>query len=264
MKRVWHEATRRLRGKRRSAAGAAAAQLAVFLAGAVSGSIVQRLLLRTDSFRGAPNRWDLFLPCFLLGVLICVTPLRVQTAWHFGLLSGLLDENDHGFLADSSRLWLWWRAVRVRLLSGICLIVSAAPALMLIIAAKSVWLTIPAGGESLLPLLTVLHLAMLAAAAVWLPLRVFAAWTALPFCFLKVPHLPAVKILFLSFRLSAQQTLAILLTRLICLPAILCPFTACYVLPTLLTAEQIRAERRWRHLQPRRTGRFSHLELHAD
>ena len=48
MKRVWHEAIRRLRGKRRSAAGAAAAQLAVFLAGAVSGSIVQRLLLRTD------------------------------------------------------------------------------------------------------------------------------------------------------------------------------------------------------------------------
>ncbi|MBR6106464.1 MAG: hypothetical protein IKQ39_00485 [Oscillospiraceae bacterium] len=263
MRRLWHEASQRLRGKRRSAAVLGAARLTVFLFCLFCGSIVQRLLLCADTFTAGPNRWDLFLLCVPAASLLFVTPLRMQTAWQLGLLSGLLDENDNGFLSGSSALWLWARAIIVRLLSGICLIVSAAPALVLLMAAKGVWLTIPPEQESLLPLLTVLHLAMLTAAAVWLPLRVFAACTALPYCFLKMPHVPAVRVLVLSFRLTAGQTFSVVLMRLLSLPALICPFSAVWVLPTLLTAEQLRASRSWRHMQPRRTGRFSRLELHA-
>lgn len=263
MRRLWHEASQRLRGKRRSAAVLGAARLTVFLFCGICGSVIQRLLLPADTFGAGPNLWDLFLPAVLLASLLCVTPLRMQTAWQLGVLSGLLDENDNGFLSCSSSLWLWMRAIAVRLLSGICLTVSAAPALVLMMTAKGLWLSIPPEQESVLPLLTVLHLLMLTCAAVWLPVRVFAACTAIPYCFLKMPHVPAVRVLVLSFKLTAGQTLSIVRMRLLSLPAMICPFSAVFVLPTLLTAEQLRASRSWRHMQPRRTGRFSRLELHA-
>ena len=142
MKHVWHEAVYRLRGKRRSASLLACARLSVFVCCAVCGSMLQRILLRADPFGSMPNRWDLFLPCALTVTLLFIMPLRMQTAWQLGVLSGLLDDNDNSFLAYSSSLWLWQRAFRVRLLSGLCLTVSAAPALMLLLTAKALWLTI--------------------------------------------------------------------------------------------------------------------------
>lgn len=263
MRRLWHEASRRLRGHRRTAAMIAAARLTVCLLLLLCGSLMQTRLLRGADFTGEPNLWDVFLPCCLLASVLAATPLRVQTAAMIGSDAGILDENDIGFLERSSRLWLWLRALHIRLLGGLSLILSAMPALVLLIAAKGLWLLIPPEQEGLLPLLTVLHLLMLAAAAAWLPLRVFAASTALPYCFLKMPHTAAVKVMLLSFRVTRRQTCGIVMMRLLALPWVLLPVTGVYVLPTLLTAELLRGSRGWRHIQPRHSGRFAGLELHA-
>ncbi len=263
MRRLWHEASRRLRGNRRSAALIAAVRLSVLLMLLLCGSLAQRMLLRDADFTGTPNLWDAFLPGCLLLSLIAATPLRVQTVMQLGRITGLLDENDIGFLERSSRLWLWLRALHVRMLCGLCLILSAMPALVLLTAAKGIWLLIPPEQEGLLPLLAILHLLLLTAVSAWLPLRVFAAGTALPYCFLKMPHASTLRVLLLSFRITRRQTCGITAMRLLALPWLLLPVTAVFALPTLLTAELLRGSRGWRHLQPRRSGRFAGLELHA-
>ena len=109
----------------------------------------------------------------------------------------------------------------------------------------------------------VLHLGFLAAAALWLPLRVYAASAALPYCLLKMPHLPNRKILRAAFRLSSGQTAATVFLRLCTLPLLPLPFTAVSALPVLLAAEQIRFANAWRHQQPGQRNAFSELELHA-
>ncbi|MBQ8920584.1 MAG: hypothetical protein IJ060_00265 [Oscillospiraceae bacterium] len=260
---LWHEAARRLRGHRRDASLIAAVRLSVLLLLLLCGRTAQVRLLPDADFTGAVNLWDLFLPCCLLFSLLAATPLRAQTIMQLGAITGLLDENDIGFLESSSRMWLWLRALHARLLGGFMLLLSAIPALAALVAAKSVWLLIPPEQEGLLPLLTVLHLLMLAAAAFLLPLRVFAACTALPYCFLKMPHASALRVLLLSFRVTRRQTAGIVMMRLLAAPWLLLPVTAIYVLPTLLTAEFIRGSRGWRHMQPRRSGRFAGLELHS-
>ena len=264
MTRLWHEASCRLRSHRRSASLTAAARLTVFLLYLLCGTLLQRLLLFETDFSGMPNLWDLFLPLCLAASVLFATPLRMQTVWELGGMSGLLDENDLGFLGSSSRFRLWLKAIRLRLFCGISLILSVMPALVLLIAAKSIWFSVPPDQEDLLPLLTVLHLLILAAVSLWLPLRVFAAGTAMPFCFLKMPHVSVVRIMILGFRVTRRQTAGILKMRLLSLPLLVFPFTALYALPTLLTAEMLRSSRTWRHLQPRRTVHFSGQELHAE
>lgn len=268
MRGLWHEAVRRLRMHRRAASVIGAARLITAILCLLSGVLIQNRLtalniLHANPFSGSPNLWDLFLPAALLTAMLAVTPLRMQTAWQLGRISGTMDENDLGFLACSSSLWLWSRALLVRLTAGCILILSALPALLLYAAAKSIWLITPDTGESLLYLLTVLHLAMLAAAALLLPLRVYAAQTALPYCYLKTPHETAFRVIRMAFRLTKRQSAQIILMRTLCILPLLIPFSAVYVLPTLLTAEQIRCERAFRHLQPRHSSFFSHLELHA-
>lgn len=253
---------------RRAASVIGAARLITAILCLLSGVLIQNRLtalpfLHIGKFGGAPNLWDIFLPCTLLTALLAVTPLWVQTSWQIGRISGTMDENDLGFLACSSSLWLWSRALLVRLAAACVLILSAFPALLLYAAAKSIWLITPDTGESLLYLLTVLHLGMLAAAALLLPLRVYAAETALPYCYLKMPHESAMRVIRRAFRLTKGQSAQIILMRMLCIVPLLIPFSAVYVLPTLLTAEQIRCERAFRHLQPRHSSFFSHLELHA-
>lgn len=268
MIRLWHEAARRLKKRQRSAAAAGAA---LFIAGIISilaGSTVQTMLseagiIPAQSLAAAPNPADLYLIAALLTAATALTPLRTQCSWQIGAISGILDENDRGFLAQSSSLWLWGRAWLLRLLADAAVLCSVVPAAALYLTAKCIWLRISPADEDLLPLLTVLHFGLLAIAAVYLPLRMLAACTALPYCYLKLPHLPALRLLRMALRITHRQTAAILLMRLTVLPLMLFPFTAVRVLPILLTAEQLRTARAWRHMQPRRVSRFAHLELHA-
>ncbi len=255
MKRLWHEAGRRLKPHRRSAAVIGAALTVVSMLCLLAGSVTQHILPR------ALQSWHL--AGALLTALLACAPLRMQCSWQIGRLTGTLDENDLGFLACSSSLWLWSRAALLRLAADLLLIVSALPAFLLYAAAKSIWIAAPANTESIRLILTVLHLGMLSAAAVCLPLRIYAAASALPYCCLKAPHTAVSSMLRGAFRLTRGQSIGILRMRLCAAPFLLCPFTAVYVLPTLLAAEQIRCERVFRHQQPRSSSAFSGLELHA-
>ena len=265
---LWHDAARRLRGQRRSAAViGTAGYIAAFLC-VLSGCMIQGLLnadiLSVNKYAsGSPNLWDVFLISGMLTAVLALTPLRMQSAWAIGSMTGTLDRNDLGFLACSGSVWLWGRAIAVRLLSGTVLLLSAVPSLLLYVAAKSIWLLIPPDSDSTLALLTVLHLGIPAAAGIWLPLRVLAAETALPFAYLKEPHASAFHVLRNAFRMSRAQTAGILLMRLLTLPFLLIPFTAVWFMPVLLTAEQIRCVRAQRHMQPKGSSLLSHLELHA-
>lgn len=268
MIRLCHEARRRLHENRRSAAMIGAARIIMWFCGCLTAVLTRNTLLGSgilpaESLSAPLNAGDLFLAGTLLTALLAYTPLRVQTAWQLGRIAGTLDGNDLGFLAQSSNLWLWSKGAVLRLLSECLLLLSALPALLLYIAAKSVWLTIQPDEEGLLPLLTVLHLGILAAAALLLPLRCYAAGTALPYCYLKIPHCSAWQIFRLCFRLTRGQTADILLTRLMMLPALLIPFTAVEMLPALLVSEQLRCERLRRQDMPVRLTRFSGMELHA-
>lgn len=268
MIRLCHEARRRLKNGRRSAAVIGAARLITGVGGLLAAITLRKLLMQAGyvpvhSLTGALNADDLFLTATLLTALLAFTPLHVQTGWQLGRLSGTLDDNDLGFLAHSSSLWLWSKAIFVRFLMQLLIMISAAPALLLYIAAKGIWLSIPPAEEGLLPLLTVLHLGILSVAACYLPLRAYAANTALPYCYLKAPHEMPFRILRMSFRFTHAQTLQIIAMRLMLLPVLLIPFTAVEMLPALLTAEQIRCERVWRHQGIRRRSRFWLLELHA-
>lgn len=265
---LWHEASRRLRDRRRSAAVTGAAVYISALLCLLAGCTVQHLLTGSILSQQAYsadrlNLWDVFLLCGMLTAVLALTPLRMQSAWVLGGLSGILGRNDLGFLACCGNVWLWSRAIAVRLLAGGLLILSAVPSLLFYAAAKGIWLLIPAEGDSLLPLLTVLHLSIPAASGIFLPLRVLAAETALPYAYLKEPHAPAFRVIAQAFRLTRAQTAGILMMRLLTLPFLLLPFTAVPVLPVLLTAEQLRCARAQRHLQPGTRTVFSHLELHA-
>lgn len=255
MKRLWHEAGRRLKPHRRSAAVIGAALTVVSMLCLLAGTVTQRIL--------SPALQGWHLAGALLTALLARTPLHLHCSWQIGRLTGTLDENDLGFLACSSSLWLWSRAVLLRLAADLLLIVSALPAFLLYAAARCIWIAAPADTESIRLILTVLHLAILSAAAVCLPLRIYAAASALPYCCLKAPHTAVSSMLRRAFRLTRGQSISIIRMRICTAPFLLCPFTAVYALPTLLAAEQIRCERGFRHQQPRSSSVFSGLELHA-
>ena len=148
MMRLLHEASRRLKSDRRSAAVIGCARLILYLISAAAAGRAQDslrscgyLTARIDAAQ--PNGSDLFLIGTMLFVLLACTPLRMQTAWQTGRLAGTLDENDLGFLAQSGSVWLWCRAIGTRLLMQILILLSALPVLLLGFAAKCIWLTIP-------------------------------------------------------------------------------------------------------------------------
>lgn len=269
MIRLLHESARRLKSFRRSAAILGCARLLLKLSRLIPAVWLQNELYRTgflhrsDIAAPFPNRSDVFLTVSLLVMLIGSTPLRIQSDWQIGRLAGTLDGNDLGFLSHCSSLWLWCRACFARLYMQTVILFSALPALLLGFAAKWIWLTIPPEEESILPLLTVLHLGFLAAAAVLLPLRCLAASAALPWCWLKSPHESARRNLRHAFRLSRGQSASILLTRLLLLPALAVPFTAVWALPVLLASEQLRTANAMRRREPLCRTKFSGFELHA-
>lgn len=257
MKRLRHEAARRLKPYRRSAAVIGAARYLTAVLCLLAGYMTQHTVQTFPQLR----QW--YLPAAILTAAAARTPLHIQSDWQTGRLCGTLNENDLGFLACSSSLWLWGKAFLLRLTVSFLQMLSLLPASLLYAAAKSIWLTAPALQEDMLTVLTVLHLGFLAAAALWLPLRVYAASAALPFSLLKTPHLPARQILRTAFRLSRGQTAAILFLRLGTAPFLLLPFTAVTALPVLFAAEQIRFANAWRHQHPGCRTFFSELELHA-
>lgn len=268
MMRLRHEAARRLRTHRRSASSIGAAR---YITGAVcllTGILTQKMLrdsgiLPEAALTGPFGPADIYLPAAILTAMLALTPLKVQSDWQLGRLAGTLDENDLGFLACSGSVWLWCRALAVRLLLAMLVLLSALPALLLYAAAKTVWLMIPPQSESILPLLTVLHLGLLAAAAAYLPMRVFAAGAALPLCFLKLPHESPFRVLRTALRMTSRLTPKIIWMRLTSLPLLILPVTSLCALPALLTAEQLLTERAWRHTFPQSRSHFSRLELHA-
>ena len=268
MNRLMHEAARRLKPYRRSAAVIGCARLitALFCLLAsiwLQGEMRRNGMIRQDAVYAPPNLYDIYLIGTLLTALAACAPLRMQTAWQIGRLAGTLDDNDLGFLAQSRSLWLWSRAAGVRLLMQLLLVLSAVPSLLLGAAAKCIWLMIPPEQDSLLALLTVLHLGVLAAAALLLPLRCFAASAALPFCFLKAPHESAFRNIRSAFLDTRGQSGSILLNRIRTFPFLLIPFTAVSAIPVLLASEQLRCVIARRHRAPHQRTKFSGLELHA-
>ncbi len=232
---LWRRTQLLLREHRSEIMILGAARTAVALLCTAAGVFMQQIL--------AAQTHLLILPAAMLISLLAAAPMRTETVRHLSELTGVLNEDDLGFLNCSSKLWLWQRAALLRLICGILLFLACAPMLLLAFAARIIWLTMPAAGDDLLPLLTVLHLTLLIPAAAWLPLRVYTAGTALPFTLLKIPERSPAAQLRLAFRLTRRQTADILMQRLICLPALLLPYPAVAVLPTLLSAELLRYHR---------------------
>ncbi len=185
----------------------------------------------------------------MLLMLLAAAPMRTETARQLCDLTCVLTEDDRGFLDQSSRLGLWKHAALLRLLLRGMLLLAFLPAILLAMTARVIWLTMELGSDALLPLLTILHLLLLIAPAMLLPLRVFTAETALPFVLLKAPECDLRAQLRMIFRLSRGQMLPVLITRLCCLPAILLPYPGAWLLPTLLGTELMRYHRRHRMLQ---------------
>ena len=261
MMRVWHESARRLKPCRRSAAAAGAARLIALALCILTAVLLQRMPPFSEE-RSLRN--DLLCAAVPAVLLAGCTPLRFRTDLLIGRLAGTLDENDLGFLACSHPLWLWGKAYALQILTALLQAAAFLPPLVLFMCTKGLWLLIPPDGERLTELLAVLHTGILAFFSMLLPLRVWAASAALPYCFLKSPHMPPGAILRQTFRLTRGQSARILCTRLTVLPLMLLPFPAVQALPVLLAAEQVRCARALRHLQPRRSSRFSELELHAE
>ena len=194
-------------------------------------------LLEMPVISGWLSAEDLFLISVLAAAALIQLPLRIQTDRQIGRLTASLDGCDLGFLRLSSNVWLWARAVPVRLLAGLLGLLAWLPSFLLLTAAKSLWQTVPPDTESILPLLGVLHLLLFAAAALFLPLRMYAVSAALPLSFLKSPHRSAFFVLHDAFRRTKHCTFRIIAGRLLCFPLILLPPFGVIVLPRLLAAE---------------------------
>lgn len=194
-------------------------------------------LLKEPVIAGWLTGTDVFLPCVLLLMMLIQLPLHIQTDRQLGELTGTLDGSDIGFLRLSRMPWLWARAAAARLLAGIAGLLAWLPALALFAAARCVFLSAAPDTESLPLLLIVLHLLLLSAAAVFFPLRVYAASAALPLCFLKNPHKSAFFVLHDACRRTKHRTFHILTRRLLYLPLILLLPVGVVMLPRLLAAE---------------------------
>lgn len=172
--------------------------------------------------------------------LIAAAPMRTETAKQLSRIAGILTEEDLSFLQSCSRLWLWRRSA---LLRGICtlllLFVWLVP-VILAMTARAIWLSMPENRTVMLHLLTVLHLLLLVPASCLLPLRIHTMTAALPYVMMKAPEINPAQQLRLALALSRGQTIPVMLTRLICVPALLFPFTGVILFPSLLCSEMLR------------------------
>lgn len=245
----WKAAGYRLRPYRRQAWIPAAAELMLLSAALVTGACVQQQLagagvLAPDRLAGGGSLWELFLPLCLLTSAAALTPLHVQRAWICGEISGVLDADDLGFLQASSSLWLWGRYLAVRLawvsLTGL----SFLPGFAALTLARAVMQTAAAEPDAFPALLTAAHLLLSAAGSLLLPMRLLAAGTALPFCFLKTPHLRVRDILSDAFKCSRKHWFFLSGRRILLFPLLMLPPFSLHLSPRLLTAEMIEASRR--------------------
>ena len=238
-RRLWYAAQKRLSGDKLTQVLLGGGRLLTLLICVCMGLLVQHAAADAK-----PWARDGATVLAMLLALLAAAPMRTETARQLAAMVGALNDDDRGFLDQSSRLWLWGRAALLRFLWGCCLIAAFLPFLLGIAAARVIRLTLPTEGDALLPLMTLLHVYVLIPASLWIPLRVWAAATALPFSLLKMPEISPLAQLRLAFRLTRGQTAAILLPRLICLPAMLLP----NVCTTVLGAELMRCAGRHRRL----------------
>lgn len=194
------------------------------------------------------NLWDFFALASITGGCLISAPLRTFSAWRMAEISGLLDECDRGFLKCSSKIWLWTRWGIVQLLLMLLILISLIPAAACFRMANAIFLTAVQCTDSTFILLFTAHLWLFGMLSLYLPLRISAAATALPLCYLKSPHYRLYLLILQSFAVTRGDTAVILLRRLLCLPMALLPMTALRILPTLRIAELLTVRRRLTHL----------------
>lgn len=238
---LWMEARVRLRTHQRDAAVFAAIWLILLLVLLLLGATFQRLCM------GGwwQSRVGLALLCVGCRVLL-TAPLATMSMWWLGETVGVLDESDCGFLGCSGKLWLWVRWGLLQLLSDTLLVVSVLPSAIVFCMAGMLWRSAIQVEESVFVLLLAAHVLLLSIVLLSLPLRVLAAQAVLPFCYLKSPHYAAPVLLLQGLAITRGHTVGLLMRRCLCLPLLLCPFTALSALPTLLTTELLFAQQ---HMQ---------------
>lgn len=236
---IWRRAKRLTDKKPQAMAMLAAVWMICTVLLLLGGCLAQRIL-----FHGAIGSLCAVL-CSICGIFLTV-PLQTMSMWWLGETVGVLDDNDCGFLACSGKLWLWGRFFLLRLTASILLPISVMPAAAVFGMAKKLFLTAALLTDGTWVLLFTAHLFLLSILLLWLPLRVLTADAALTFCYLKSPHIRIFRILLQAFAVTRGQTFSLLLRRIVCLPFILLPFTALRTLPTLLTAELLTLQRKWK------------------
>ena len=246
---AWQRAGSCLRANRRGVRILAAAELSLSTMLLLTGWILQRMMqdrhLLGSAGTGRICGWDLWLSGFLLAALLTLTPIRVQSAWILGEMTGVLDDNDTGFLRCSRNTSLWGKMLAARLLIAAGLLLSLLPTAAAWTAAGIIWRLMPLWHDAYPALLAAAHLLLAGAGLLMLPLRVLRAWLALPLCFLKTPHRSAGDIVRNALLLSRHAGGRLLLCRGILLPLMLVPPAAALFLPRLAASELLWANRRW-------------------
>lgn len=234
---LWRSAERLTNQKPQAMAMLAAVWMIFSIVLLLSGCIAQRIL--SDGGFCA-------IFCCAFGIFL-TAPLQTMSLWWLGETVGVLDENDCGFLSCCGKLWLWGRYSLLRLLAAMLLPLSVVPSAAVFAMAKKLFLAAALLTDGTWVLLVTAHLFLLSILLLWLPLRVLASEAALPFCYLKSPHIRIFHILLQAFAVTRGQTLSLLLRRIVCLPFVLLPFTALRTIPTLFTAELLAMRKRWRY-----------------
>ena len=193
-------------------------ELAIGLAALIAGGLLQRCmtdcgLLDADALTGGLSLWDLWLPGCLLACIAAQTPMVLTRSRILAELCGVLDADDLGFLNCCTEPWLWGRLLVLRLLSALVLASAFVPAWLLLTASGTVLRLSVGMEEAILPLMTAVHLLLGGLGTLLLPLRVIAAQAALPYCFLKNPHVPAKQLLADAFAETAVHPLRTSLPR---------------------------------------------------
>lgn len=245
----WKRAGRCLEGHAAETAVPVLAELFIAVIMLIAGGFLQHCLTEAGLLcgGGGVGLTDLWLPGCLLAGMLAQTPLMVTRTRLLAELTGVLTEDDRGFLGCCTDWWLWLRLIRVRLRLAGMLLLSVLPSFLLLTAARTVLLLSVGREEAILPLMTAVHLLLAGIGTVLLPLRVTAAAAAMPLCFLKNPHEPAKAVLREAFAVSRRNAPRLVLRRAVILPAILFPPAAVTLLPRLRAAELLdtaHAERR--------------------
>ena len=189
----WKRAGRCLEGHAAETAVPVLAELFIAVIMLIAGGFLQHCLTEAGLLCGGGGigLTDLWLPGCLLAGMLAQTPLMVTRTRLLAELTGVLTEDDRGFLGCCTDWWLWLRLIRVRLRLAGMLLLSVLPSFLLLTAARTVLLLSVGREEAILPLMTAVHLLLAGIGTVLLPLRVTAAAAAMPLCFLKNPHQPA-------------------------------------------------------------------------